>query len=415
MSKHVAAAGFKGMSLQALITYGQEHGLKMRGRPPLDTKLAKELKTWRDAMRDAGYDGTGTLKAKHETHEKHNLPAHATKAVDAVVENKEGFSLAGPLPKDPAKRAATIAFRQKVKAIRTAGNVPKILGMTEPLPQMSDEELLAFIKEKFDVMRSLITGVVENGAPRALIIAGGGGVGKSYNVQDILDPYKEQGRNITYESGKVTPIQLYKLLWKYRNEGDIVVLDDTGAIFSSEDTVELLKAALDTKAERWISWRSEAGSLAAENVDPKFLYNGTMIFLTNKDMEALKNNGPVKMQPHMEALMTRAVYLDLALHHSRELLLWVNYITRKAGLLIQHGLTKDDQEIALKYLAENREQLREISLRTVIKLGEFMTAHGGAKGHWRKFANHTLLRDYRPKLEPIAAAANQASGTNAAS
>lgn len=418
MNNHVASAGFTGMSLASLQEYGHEHGLSMRGRPPLDKKKAKLHAAWKQAMLDAGYDGKGTLKAKQETHEKHNLASHQTKVVDSIVPipagfNPKYFNPAGRLPNDPKLRHAIMEWRQKVKALRGGGaNVGAMVNHLAPAPEMSDEQLLSFIKEKFDVMRQLITGVVENGAPRALIIAGGGGVGKSYNVQDILDPFKEQGRNITYESGKVTPIQLYKLLWKYRNEDDIIVLDDTGAIFASEESVELLKAALDTKAERWISWRSEAGSLAAENVDPKFLYNGTMIFLTNKDMDALKESGPQKMRPHMEALMTRAVYLDLALHHSRELLLWVNYVTRKSGLLIQQGLKKDDQEIALKYLADHRDSLREISLRTVIKLGEFMTAHGGANGHWRKFANHTLLLDYRPTFTPVQAAANTAPSHN---
>lgn len=267
------------------------------------------------------------------------------------------------------------------------------LAEIEAEKKLSDQELLDRTQARFKVMQMFVKSLVEGGpkSPTSgLIISGAGGTGKSATVTSIVDAELEKNpaKKISFEKGKVTPPMVYQLAWEHKEPGNILILDDADGIFQYEDSLMILKAIMDTNPERWVSWRT-ASKLPGE-IEPKFKMEGKLIFLTNLNFAAMMEQGS-RLAVHLQALMTRAHYVDLKLHTPRELVMWVSYMTRKFGIGVQHGLTKSQQDEVLKWIKENMDRLRDISLRSVTKLVDIIGMTGW-DGPWKEYAEIEMMR-----------------------
>jgi len=246
------------------------------------------------------------------------------------------------------------------------------------------------IAERFTVMYKLTQGAI-NGHVRSLIVSGAAGTGKSHTINHLLSTAADND-TIRYEpitGANVTGINLYKLLFRMQNEKDIVLMDDSDEIWNDEVSLNLMKAALDTSARRRLSWLSEAASLKAEDIPNQFEYKGSMIFITNKDFQSIIDMGKSKVAPHFSALMSRSIYLDLKLHTPKDLLAWVLHMTQKNHILVQNGLSRKEEDMVLEWTRENYTDFRELSIRTLMKIGSFVKS---SPTDWETFAKVTILR-----------------------
>lgn len=250
-------------------------------------------------------------------------------------------------------------------------------------------ERIARIGERFTVMYRLTQGSI-SGAVRSLIVSGAPGTGKSHTVEHLLSQAADRDV-IKYETvkGAISAVNLYKLLYRYSKSDQIVLLDDADSIFDDEDAMNIMKAALDTTAVRKISWLSESNTLKAEDIPTQFVYEGAMIFITNKDFQGIVDHGKSKMAPHFAALMSRSIYLDLKLHTTADLIAWISHLVTKNHILVQRGLDRAQETEAVEWLAKNVSEVRELSIRTLLKIADFMKTD---PTNWERFAKVTLLR-----------------------
>lgn len=97
--------------------------------------------------------------------------------------------------------------------------------------------------------------MVGSGIQKSLMITGMAGIGKTYTVtteiEKMLGP---QGDKWTLIKGKTSPLGLYSSL--FLNRDKLIVFDDIDSVFKNKDTVNMLKAALDSYDKRVISWIS---------------------------------------------------------------------------------------------------------------------------------------------------------------
>jgi len=97
--------------------------------------------------------------------------------------------------------------------------------------------------------------MVGSGIQKSLMITGMAGIGKTYTVtteiEKLLGP---QGDKWTLVKGKTSPLGLYSSL--FLNRDKLIVFDDVDSVFKNKDTVNMLKAALDSYDKRVISWIS---------------------------------------------------------------------------------------------------------------------------------------------------------------
>ena len=129
---------------------------------------------------------------------------------------------------------------------------------------MKEVERIAF-KHQIEDMQELVRHV-HHGATNLLVIAGDGGVGKTYNVEQTLQELgREPDEGYLMVAGSISTSGMYRTMFECRSPDKILVIDDADAAFANQDSRNLIKAATDTKPKRVLSMIKKASDL----FDPK--------------------------------------------------------------------------------------------------------------------------------------------------
>ena len=196
-----------------------------------------------------------------------------------------------------------------------------------------DETVYSDPKYVFEDIKTL-TKFVAQGGSKSLIVCGMGGIGKTYEVTSTLRKiYGEPGDKYTYHSGaKISPRSFYSAVFRERDM--LQVWDEADSILKQDDTVMMLKPALDTSGKPAMEYVTntlpmtgkneaeirdyclqcdEADTLVYTNnpnklkdgemVFPsKFYFDGQMIFISNMRASEIE-----------EAIKSRSIFLDVYL------------------------------------------------------------------------------------------------------
>jgi len=250
----------------------------------------------------------------------------------------------------------------------------------------TDESISSRISERFEILDILAEACVVGNA-RALIVTGPAGLGKSYTIEKRLTEWDPNEVNHTIVKGYVRPTGLVKLLYQYREAGQVIVFDDADAIFFDDVSLNLLKAVCDTTERRRVSWLSEGSLVDDESgtrVPRTFDFDGTIIFISNYDFDAMIDRGH-KLSPHLQALVSRAHYIDLAMKSRRDYLVRIGQVIEQ-GLL--DFLAVDERADVVRFINDHNEKLRELSLRMALKLGALRKQGGD----WQRLARVTCCK-----------------------
>lgn len=269
--------------------------------------------------------------------------------------------------------------------------------ITPAEPAETDEAIMERMRKKFQILDGMTLAAIQ-GDVRAMIVTGPPGVGKSFGIEkqiESLDVMVKMGlateKELNLESPKemekvahASPLGLYQMLWAYRNAGSLLVLDDSDTILYDESCLNMLKAATDTGKKRKLSWRTESRVLDELGIPCEFEFKGSVIFVTNLDFENTRG----KIGEHLKAIVSRCHYLDVGIHDVREKFLRCKQIVRD-GMLEKYNFEPHVVVEILDYVETNKTNLRELSLRMVIKIADLvkMDPHG-----WQDYANETCLR-----------------------
>lgn len=236
----------------------------------------------------------------------------------------------------------------------------------------TDEEINARIQERFDVLHDLTVATV-NGESRSLIVSGPPGLGKSYTVEQVVSGLGHDQYCI--ERGFVRATGLYRMLHKFSEPGKVIILDDADSVFNDDVALSLLKVACDTTDTRSISWRAETKMQDDDGITlpTNFEFHGSVIFITNQDMDRIVETKQ-KFHEHMAAMISRSHYIDLTMKSKRDFFIRVKQVVFNEGML-NNLLTFDKIHAVIKFMEDNLNNLREISLRMALKITSNMRAH----------------------------------------
>lgn len=257
----------------------------------------------------------------------------------------------------------------------------------EERPRETTEEIEKRLAERFSILEILANACV-CGDARSLIVSGPAGLGKSYTVEKQLSKWDPNAINHTIIKGYVRATGLLKMLYRYRENGKVVVFDDADAIFFDDTSLSLLKAVCDTTEKRKVHWLSEGTLIdeeTAERIPRAFDFDGAIIFITNYDFDAMIDRGH-KLKPHFEALVSRSHYVDLSMRTRRDYLVRIRQVVCD-GLI--SFLPPDQQVEVCEYIEINHPKLRELSLRMALKIAHIRKTNSG---NWKNIANITCCR-----------------------
>ena len=252
----------------------------------------------------------------------------------------------------------------------------------------SDAEIIERIRERFDMLKDM-TKAVKKGDVRAMIVSGPPGVGKSHGVEEVLDRYATMetlgaGKSFEVIKGAMSPIGLYCKLFGMADKGKVVVFDDCDSIFQDELSLNILKAALDSKKNRWIHWNTDSFKLRNEGVPDKFKFEASAIFITNLKFDKVKG----KLREHLSALESRCHYMDLTIDTDKDKVLRIKQVVQD-GMLDERKLSDEVKEDIMDFVDINKNRLRELSLRTVLKVADLAEAF---PNKWEAMAENTVMR-----------------------
>jgi hypothetical protein len=165
----------------------------------------------------------------------------------------------------------------------------------------------------------------------------------------------------------------------------MVVFDDCDSILLDDVSLNLLKGALDSGKKRKISWLSESSVLRREGIPESFEFKGSVIFITNLKFS---NVHSTKLRDHLAALESRCHYIDLTMDSDREKMLRIKQIITD-GMLDDYEFEKCVEEEIVNFLVSKQARLRELSLRTAVKLADLRKAF---PFKWQAMAEVTLLK-----------------------
>jgi len=253
----------------------------------------------------------------------------------------------------------------------------------------TDEDIMDRMRDRFDMLEEM-TKATKKGDVRAMIVSGPPGVGKSFGVEKVLGKHDliatlgERAPKYEVVKGAMSAIGLYVKLFKYADKDNVIVFDDCDSIFADELSLNILKAALDSKKTRRIHWNTDSFKLRNEGVPNSFEFKGSAIFITNLKFDKAKG----KIKEHLMALESRCHYVDLTIDTEREKMLRIKQIVGD-GMLNEYALSDETKDDIVDYIDINKKRLRELSLRTVLKVADLAKAF---PQRWEAMAENTVMR-----------------------
>ena len=300
------------------------------------------------------------------------------------------YSAAGAVTKQPEGVSMLTALKSKSKNAAEVTDFTQVKVSDAAVAHESDEQIIERTRLRFEILRDM-TMAVKSGDVRAMIVTGPPGVGKSFGVEEVLakdDLFDMMGqRKPKYEivKGAMSAIGLYSKLYKYSDAKSILVFDDCDSILLDDISLNILKAALDSSKKRTISWNTDSRILRSEGIPDKFEFKGGAIFITNLKFENVRSK---KLQEHLAALESRCHYIDLRMDTDREKVLRIKQIV-KDGMLNDYELEQVAKDEVVAFIDENRSSMRELSLRTVLKVAQLRKAF---PNNWVGHARVTVMK-----------------------
>lgn len=241
------------------------------------------------------------------------------------------------------------------------------------------------IDTRFDFVHDVVTMVATKKTP-SVIITGEGGLGKSYSVvkalkaaglKDMTEVMAESDigsvivseKCFTIFKGYSTAKALYRTL--YENRNSTIVFDDCDSILKDSDALNVLKGALDSFDKRIISWNSE---IKDDSIPRMFQFKGSIVFISNMSPEKLD-----------QALKSRSMCIDLGMTMDQKLERMATIIKSEDFL---PNISLASKKAALEVIAENKDQAKEVSLRTLISTAKI--AENGSS-NWKQLAKYMLI------------------------
>lgn len=263
----------------------------------------------------------------------------------------------------------------------------------DDLKGVTDDEIMERLRTRFTILDDM-TRAVKKGDVRAMIVTGPPGVGKSFGVEKVLakhDVFADVAQNEKlkkYEvvKGAMSAIGLYKKLFEYSDKKSILVFDDCDSVLLDDLSLNILKAALDSSKKRTIHWNTDSRLLRSEGVPNSFEFKGGAIFITNIKFDNVRSK---KLRDHLEALESRCHYLDLTIDTEREKILRIRQVVTECGMLDDYEFDDLEKAILIDYIDDNKKKLRELSLRTVLKIADLKKS---MPSNWRAVAEVTCMR-----------------------
>lgn len=241
------------------------------------------------------------------------------------------------------------------------------------------------ITERFGFVEQMVN-MVSSRTMASAIVSGPGGLGKTHTVLESLrragltdvteladfevGARINRSRSFRVIKGFSTAKGLFRTLQE--GNGQTLVFDDCDSVLKDPVALNLLKGALDSYSDRWISWNAD---LRDDDLDRTFKFTGSIIFITNRSLDDID-----------QAVRTRAMCVDLTMTTAQKLERMTMIASDPAFM---PEATEPEKTEALELLREFMEQVQTLSLRSLIQVVKIRQTAGA---NWKNFARYVITQ-----------------------
>jgi hypothetical protein len=280
-------------------------------------------------------------------------------------------------------RPSAVMLEERARLSRVIEGNRKRLASSQS--SSNDHDLLESIRYRFGMLNRFAVAAAA-GEVRCLMASGSPGIGKSYDLMQTLDDIIP-GDYEVIEGGDITPVQLFMAGWRNRDAGKVLVFDDSDGLFMKDECCNILKKLTDTTKNRRLTYMKTSPVLEAEGIPQEYEFEGSVIFLSNIDLEKMAA-GTDKRAMHIQAFLSRSLVLDLKIHSMRSKYVWVRQRAQEA-ILPALKATAEESAKVLEFVDAHFQEFKSLSLRSVQYI---VTMIRGNPLEWEKDARIMLLR-----------------------
>jgi hypothetical protein len=194
---------------------------------------------------------------------------------------------------------------------------------------------------------------------KSIFVAGEGGLGKSYIIQQILESEEfREDRDYVYVKGHVSAYALFQLLQDHPSKP--FIFDDCDGILKDPIALNILKGVIDSYSVRKVKWLTNSG--VASRVSRTFEFTGSIIFLSNLNVE----NVP---QP----IVSRTTMVDVSMT-SKEKMERMRHIVKHMPEM--EAISLVDREKLLDILDSYKMIVKDFNLRSLVKAANMFNKTG---------------------------------------
>lgn len=240
------------------------------------------------------------------------------------------------------------------------------------------------INQRFDFVGKMVD-MVSSKTIASAVITGQGGLGKTHTVLKAL---AESGmQNVTelasFEVGtKIQSSNSYRIIkgfstakglyrTLFEGNGMVLVFDDCDSVLKDPVALNLLKGALDSYSERYISWNAD---IRDEDLPRSFKFTGAVIFISNMDLDSID-----------QAVRSRALCVDVSMTEEQKVERMEKIIEDKEFL---PEYTMDQKFESVAFIKSVLKEISNLSLRSLIATIKIRSRGGD----WKSLAKYVLTQ-----------------------
>lgn len=233
-----------------------------------------------------------------------------------------------------------------------------------------------------NMIEQLTTGVAQDAW--SLLLIGEAGQGKTQGVVDTLNKSDVKWAGI---KGSTSAIGIYKFFYEHKDH-DVIVIDDSDAVFESEEAGNILKAAMDTHPERRITWSKQNTNLQAMGIPSEYAMTARIIIITNKDLEYIDGRMS-KAQRIMKPVVDRAPIFKTGLPNRDWEIEYLKMMFEQNKIICfdERDMNKKARAEIMGFVVEHADTFGAISFRLLDKVCGF---YKQMPDNWQTFSLMTL-------------------------
>ena len=249
-------------------------------------------------------------------------------------------------------------------------------------PNITTCDMRESITKFGDSIETLTEGVANDAW--SLLLMGEAGQGKTQGVVDTLN---ESGVTWAGIKGSTSAIGIYKFFYDHKDH-DVIVIDDSDAVFESEEAGNILKAAMETHEQRKITWSKQNTNLQAMGIPSSYFMTARVIIITNKDL-TVGTGRMTKAQRIMKPVVDRAPIFKTGLPSREWEIEYLRMMFEESRIICfaERGMTDAQQKEIIKFVIDHSDQFGTISFRLLDKVCGF---YKEMPDTWKDFSLMTL-------------------------